>query len=94
MLSQALMLAAAADSGPGCEALLGGAATLELADALGRTALMFAAGNVACAALASLLDAGASVSNVVVRHPAHRKVGSTCNFRALRLMHASFRCAC
>lgn len=55
------MLAAAADSGPGCEALLGGAATLELADALGRTALMFAAGNDACVALASLLDAGASV---------------------------------
>ena len=61
------MLAAAADSGPGCEALLGGAATLELADALGRTALMFAAGNDACVALTALLDAGASVRQRVTR---------------------------
>lgn len=58
---QALMLAAAADCGPGCQALLVGAATLELADALGRTALMFAAGNDACNALTSLLETGASV---------------------------------
>lgn len=59
------MLAAAADSGPGCEALLVGAATLELADALGRTALMFAAGNDACSALTSLLEAGASVRELL-----------------------------
>ncbi len=58
---QALMLAAAADSAAACEALLRGQATLELADALGRTALMFATGNDACAALRILLDAGASV---------------------------------
>ncbi len=64
--TQALMLAAAADGGPACEALLAGAATLELADALGRTALMFAAGNDACAALAALLEAGASVSCQVI----------------------------
>lgn len=69
ILVKALMLAAAADSCPGCEALLGGAATLELADALGRTALMFAAGNDACAALASLLDAGASVRLLLLPDP-------------------------
>ena len=55
------MLAAAADSAAACKALLQGQATLELADALGRTALMFAAGNDACTALHTLLASGASV---------------------------------
>lgn len=56
------MLAAAIDCTPGVELLLGNGATVELQDALGRTALMFAAGNDAQAALAKLLEAGASVS--------------------------------
>lgn len=60
--SSALMLAAAADCGEGCALLLEHAASLELQDALGRTAAMFAAGSGAAAALRALLDAGASVS--------------------------------
>lgn len=62
------MLAAAADSAAACKALLQGQATLELADALGRTALMFAAGNDACAALHTLLASGASVHGPLPPH--------------------------
>ena len=58
---QALMLAASADSAEGVDALLLGGAAVELADALGRTALMFAAGRAAPCALIALLRAGGSV---------------------------------
>jgi len=58
---QALMLAASADSAEGVGALVAGGASPELADALGRTALMFAAGRSAACALIALLRAGASV---------------------------------
>jgi len=58
---QALMLAASADSAEGVGALVAGGASVELADALGRTALMFAAGRSAACALIALLRAGASV---------------------------------
>ena len=44
------------------EVLLDAGATLELQDALGRSALMFAAGNNAPSTLAALLDAGACIS--------------------------------
>lgn len=40
------------------QVLLASGATLELQDALGRSALMFAAGNSACSSLVLLLDAG------------------------------------
>lgn len=62
--SSALMLAAssaATDAAP-VELLLQNGASLELQDALGRTATMFAAGNGATAGLRLLLDAGASIS--------------------------------
>ena len=55
------MLAASADSAEGVAALVAGGASVELADALGRTALMFAAGRGAACALIALLRAGASV---------------------------------
>ena len=44
------------------QVLLDAGATLELQDALGRSALMFAAGNNAPSTLAALLDAGACIS--------------------------------
>jgi ankyrin repeat protein len=56
------MLAASVDCAEGVQLLLDSAASLELQDALGRTALMFAAGNNARAGLEVLLDRGASVS--------------------------------
>jgi ankyrin repeat protein len=56
------MLAASADCAEGVQLLLDHAASLELQDALGRTALMFAAGNNARAALEALLDRGACVA--------------------------------
>ena len=58
---QALMLAAALDNAEGVDALLEAGASVELADALGRTALMFAAGREAPCALIALLRAEASV---------------------------------
>lgn len=55
------MLAASADCAQAVRLLHAHGATLELADALGRTALMFAAGNGCPAGLQALLDAGASL---------------------------------
>lgn len=55
------MLAASADSAAAMHLLHAAGATLELQDALGRTALMFAAGNGCPSALQALLDLGASI---------------------------------
>lgn len=67
--TQALMLAAAVDNAEGVDVLLDAGASVELADALGRTALMFAAGRGAPCALIALLRAGASVRLLNVCHP-------------------------
>lgn len=56
------MLAASADSSEAVRLLHNHGATLELQDALGRTALMFAAGNGRPSSLQALLDLGASLA--------------------------------
>lgn len=49
-------------------------ASLELQDALGRSALMFAAGNSAQEALAALLDAGMWMIHTDALHSVHKHV--------------------
>lgn len=56
------MLAASANSAEAVHLLHAHGASLELADALGRTALMFAAGNGCPSSLQTLLELGASLS--------------------------------
>ena len=74
--TQALMLAAAVDNAEGVDVLLDAGASVELADALGRTALMFAAGRGAPCALIALIQAGASVRGPNVWHPCGIQTGS------------------
>ena len=75
MLAQALMLAAAVDNAEGVDVLLDAGASVELADALGRTALMFAAGRGAPCSLIALLRAGASVRPPNARHFCGNQIG-------------------
>lgn len=70
------MLAAAVDNAEGVDALLDAGASVELADALGRTALMFAAGRGAPCALIALLRAGASVRSPNSCHPFQFQTGN------------------